>query len=134
MLRFAELFTALVIVVTVVGCQEIVLAPRGSEPVVARKSGPPSHAPAHGYRHKHKTGAEFRFDSRLGVYIVVGHTNVYFHDGWFIRIRSGIWQVSATLDGQWKAQPDNWVPPGLRAKHHAKKPKARGQGAANSKW
>ena len=134
MLRFAELFTALVIVVTVVGCQGIVLAHRASEPVVARKSGPPSHAPAHGYRHKHKTGAEFRFDSRLGVYIVEGKTDIYFHDGWFIRIRSGIWQVSATLDGQWKARSADWVPPGLRSKHHAKKPKTRGQGAANSKW
>ena len=134
MLRLVELLAALVIVVTVVGCQEIVLASRSSEPVVAHKPGPPSHAPAHGYRHKHQNGAEFRFDSRLGVYIVEGETDIYFHDGWFIRIRSGIWQVSATLDGQWKAQPDNWVPPGLRAKHHAKKPKARGQGAANSKW
>ncbi len=134
MLRFTELIAALVIVVTVVGCQGIVLAPRANEPVVARTSGPPSHAPAHGYRHKHQTGAEFRFDSHLGVYIVEGKTDIYFHDGWFVRIRSGVWQVSATLDGQWKAQPDNWVPPGLRAKHHAKKSKARGQGAANSKW
>ena len=100
------------------------------------EASPPwrTEGPTHGYRHKHKTGAEFRFDSRLGVYIVEGKTDIYFHDGWFIRIRSGIWQVSATLDGQWKAQPDNWVPPGLRAKHHAKKPKARGHGAANSKW
>jgi hypothetical protein len=134
MLRFAELFTALVIVVTVVGCQEIVLAPRASEPVVVRTSGPPSHAPAHGYRHKHKSGAEFRFDSRLGVYIIEGKTDIYFHDGLFVRIRSGIWQVSASLDGQWKARSANWVPPGLRSKHHAKKSKGRGQGAANSKW
>ncbi len=134
MLRFAELFAALVIVVTVVGCQKIVLAPRSSAPVVARQSGPPSHAPAHGYRHKHQTGAEFRFDSHLGVYVVEGNTDIYFHDGWFVRIRSGIWQVSATLDGQWKARSTNWVPPGLRSKHHAKKPKAKGRGAASSKW
>ena len=134
MLRFAELLAALVIVVTVAGCQEIILAPRASKPAVVRTSGPPSHAPAHGYRHKHQTGAEFRFDSRLGVYIVEGKTDVYFHDGWFIRIRSGIWQVSATLDGQWKARSANWVPPGLRSKHHAKKSKKRGLGAANSKW
>jgi hypothetical protein len=32
-----------------------------------------------------------RLDSSLDVYIVVGHTDVYFDDGWFIRIRSGIW-------------------------------------------
>jgi len=134
MLRFAELFIALVIVVTVVGCQGIVLAPRATEPVVARKSGPPSHAPAHGYRLKHKTGAAFRFDSHLGVYIVEGKTDIYFHDGWFVRIRSGIWQVSASLDGHWKTQSANWVPPGLRSKHHTKKSKERGRGAANSKW
>ncbi len=134
MLRFAKFLAAMVIVVTVGGCHGVVLVPRSSEPVVVRKSGPPSHAPAHGYRHKHQTGAEFRFDSHLGVYIVEGKTNIYFHDGWFVRIRNGIWQVSATLDGQWKARSARWVPPGLRSKHHAKKPKARGRGAANSKW
>ena len=131
MLRFAGLFVALVMVVSVAGCQGIVLVPVASEPFAVRKSGPPSHAPAHGYRHKHRTGAEFRFDSHLGVYIVEGQTEIYFHDGWFVRIRSGIWQVSATLDGQWKARSSEWVPSGLRSKHHAKK---RGRGAANSKW
>ncbi len=131
MLRFAELLAALVIVVTVAGCQGIVLVPIAGGPVAVRPSGPPSHAPAHGYRHKHRSGAEFRFDSHLGVYIVEGQTEIYFHDGWFVRIRSGIWQVSATLDGQWKARSAEWVPSGLRSKHHAKK---RGRGAANSKW
>ena len=96
--------------------------------------GPPPWAPAHGYRHKHQTGAEIVFDSHLGVYIVAGRTNIYFHDGWFLRIRSGNWEVSASLDGQWKARSSDRVPPGLRSKHHAKKPKARGRGAANSKW
>jgi hypothetical protein len=52
----------------------------------------------------------------------------------FVRVRSGVWQVSATLDGNWKARSANWVPPGLRSKHHAKKSKSRGRGAANSKW
>ncbi len=134
MLRFAKFLAVLVIGVTVVGCQGIVLAPRASAPVVVRKSGPPSHAPAHGYHHKHQTGVEIVFDSHLGVYIVDGKTGIYFHDGWFLRIRSGIWEVSASLDGQWKARSPDWVPPGLRSKHHAKKPKARGRGAANSKW
>ena len=134
MLRSAELLTALVIVVTVMGCQGIVLEPRVIQPVVLRKSGPPPHAPAHGYRHKHQSGREFRFDSHLGVYIVEGNTDIYFHDGWFVRIRSGIWQVSATLGGQWKPRSAEWVPPGLRSKHHAKKPKARGRGAASTKW
>ncbi len=134
MLRFAGLLAVLVTGVTVVGCQGIVLAPYANGPVAVRKSGPPSHAPAHGYRHKHQTGVEIVFDSHLGVYIVAGTTDIYFHDGWFLRIRSGIWEVSASLDGQWKARSSDWVPPGLRSKHHAKKPKARGRGAANSKW
>ena len=134
MLRFAELLAALVIVVTVGGCHGVVLAPHHGGPVVVHHPGPPSHAPAHGYRHTHHSGAEFRFDSHLGVYIVLGHTEVYFHDGVFVRTRSGIWQVSATLDGHWEARSAEWVPPGLRAKHHAKKPKARGRGATNSKW
>ena len=134
MLRFAKFLAVLVIGVTVVGCQGIVLAPRANGPVVVRKSGPPSHAPAHGYRHKHQTGVEIVFDSHLGVYIVAGKTDIYFHDGWFLRIRSGNWEVSASLDGQWKARSSDRVPPGLRSKHHAKKPKARGRGAANSKW
>jgi len=137
MLRFAELLVVSVTVITVVGCQEIVLAPRASGPVVVHQPGPPSHAPAHGYRHKHQTGVEIRFDSHLGVYIVEGKTDIYFHDGWFIRIRSGVWQVSVTLNGQWKDRSADWVPPGLRSKHHAKGPKApkgRGRGAANSKW
>jgi hypothetical protein len=77
---------------------------------------------------------ELRFDSRLAVYVVVDRTDVYFHDGWFIRIRSGIWEVSATLGGPWKAKTADWVPPGLRSKHHAKKAKSRGRGAAKGRW
>jgi len=134
MLRFAELLAALVIVVTVGGCHGVVLAPHHGRPVVVHQPGPPSHAPAHGYRHKHQTGAEFRYDSHLGVYIVEGEADIYFHDGWFLRIHSGIWQVSATLGGRWEPRSTEWVPPGLRSKHHAKKSKARGRGAANSKW
>jgi hypothetical protein len=110
------------------------LAPRSGESVVARQPGPPSHAPAHGYRRKHPSGAELRFDSRLDVYVVVDYTDVYFHDGWFIRIRSGVWQVSASLDGTWEPKAAEWVPPGLRSKHHVKKAKGRGRGAAKGAW
>jgi hypothetical protein len=134
MVRLAELLAALVIAVTIGGCQGAVVAPRASEPVVVRQAGPPPHAPAHGYRHKHRSGAELRFDSHLDVYVVVGQTNVYFHDGWFVRIRSGIWEVSATLAGPWKPKAAEWVPPGLRSKHHAKKSKGRGRGAAKAGW
>jgi hypothetical protein len=134
MLRFTELLSALVIAVTIGGCQGVVSAPHPSETVVVAQPGPPPHAPAHGYRHKHQSGAELWFDSDLGVYVVVGHSDLYFHDGWFLRFHSSIWEVSATLGGPWKPKAAEWVPPGLRSKHHAKKPKVRGRGAAKAAW
>ena len=33
------------------------------------KIGPPPHAPAHGYRHKHQHGVELEYDSGIGAYI-----------------------------------------------------------------
>lgn len=134
MLRVVELLAAFVTVGALVGCHGVILAPRPSEPVVVARPGPPSHAPAHGYRRKHESGADLRFDQRLGVYIVVGHANVYFHDGWFLRIRSGAWQVSASPAGPWKPKNAESLPPGLRAKYHAKKPTVRGHGAAKGAW
>ena len=138
MFRLAELLVALVIVVTLGGCQGIVFGTRPDEPVVVNRPGPPAHAPAHGHRRKHQTGVELRFDSQLNVYTVVGHTDIYFHDGWFIRIRGDTWQVSATFDGPWEIRAAEWIPPGLRSKHHAKnakkKPKVRGRGAAKGAW
>ena len=49
-----------------------------------QKGGPPPWAPAHGYRHKHH-GADLVFDAHIGVYVVVGHPHVYFHDGHYFR-------------------------------------------------
>jgi len=34
---------------------------------VETRPGPPPHAPAHGYRHKHRRGPELVYDGRLGV-------------------------------------------------------------------
>lgn len=130
MLRFTELLATLVIVVTAAGCQGVMVESRIGEPVAVRTPGPPPHAPAHGYRRKHQTGPELRFDSRLGVYVVEGRADVYFSDGWFIRIRNGIWQFSARLGGKWEVRSANWVPPGLRSKYHAKNSKSQGLGAA----
>ncbi|MFQ5585276.1 MAG: hypothetical protein ACE5GF_00390, partial [Thermodesulfobacteriota bacterium] len=48
--------------------------------VKSKKHGPPPHAPAHGYRHKHRHGVELMFDGGLGVYIAVGLSGIYFHN------------------------------------------------------
>lgn len=118
--------------VTFMGCHAVVPAPPA--PVVVHQPGPPSHAPAHGHRRKHESGVELRFDSRLDVYVVLGHTDLYFHDGAFIRFRNGTWQVSASLGGPWEYKPAGWVPPGLRAKHHARAGKQRGSHPAKGSW
>jgi hypothetical protein len=136
MLRFAQLCSAFAILVAFSACHSVAMTHRRSEPVVAHHPGPPPHAPAHGHRHKHPGGVDLRFDAELGVYAVVRHTEMYFNDGWFLRIRGGVWQVSATLEGPWKPRSSARVPPGLRAKHHAKKAKKhsrRGRGAAKGK-
>ncbi|MGE5295404.1 MAG: hypothetical protein ACM3VT_11305 [Solirubrobacterales bacterium] len=56
--------------------------------------GPPAHAPAHGYRRQHICGFELVFDVGLGLYVAVGMTDVYYHEGHFYRCRNGVWEIS----------------------------------------
>lgn len=122
-----------------VGCRTVVLGGHPSGPVV-HEPGPPPHAPAHGRRARGggHGEAELRFDSGLGVYVVIGHPGIYVHDGWYLRFHSGRWLVSASLDGPWKMRRASWVPPGLRAKHAKHREKHRGKhgrrGAAKGRW
>ncbi len=142
MFRFAQCLSVYVAIAALSGCQGVVLAPHPRKPVVVHKAGPPAHAPAHGHKRKHdhghkrkhQSGPELLFDAGLGVYVVAGHADIYFHDGWFIRVHNGSWQVSATLDGSWQAKSAAWVPSSLRFKHHGKKQKARGRGVAKPAW
>jgi len=134
MRRLVELLIVLVMLVTLTACQQVVVAPRDPGPVAVREPGPPPHAPAHGYRRKHGTGADLRFDAKLGVYIVVGQADIYFYDGWFIRIHNGAWQVSARLGGDWQDRSAKWIPSGLRVKYDTRKRSDRGRGAAKAKW
>jgi len=83
---------------------------------VITKSGPPAHAPAHGYRRKHVHGMELVFDSDLGVYVVVGLSDHYYHDGFFFRLRGDIWEKCPEPDGHWKVVSHNSLPIGLQAK------------------
>ena len=134
MLRLGSLLTALVSLVTLSGCYGVVPAPRSTEPVAIQRPGPPPHAPAHGYRRTHESGAGLRFDWQLGVYVVAGHSGVYFHEGWFLRFRGDTWQVSVSLAGPWQQKRTVSIPPGLRSKHHAKKLKHRGRSPAKGAW
>lgn len=84
------------------------------KPTVSKGKGPPAHAPAHGYRRKHAAGMELVFDSGRGVYIVVGLSDHYYHDGYFYRLRGGLWEMSLKPDGNWKAVSQKSLPMGLQ--------------------
>ncbi len=96
-------------------------------PVVVREPGPPPHAPAHGYRRKHHDdGVEMVFDSGIGVYVVVGQSDCWWHDDHYYRWRDGVWLSAVHVSGPWTAVEVSVVPGGLRAH----KVKAKGKGKA----
>ena len=143
MLRLAALlFTSLALLV-LAGCNGFTISHRPDrdrgyreEPIAMRKPGPPPHAPAHGYRAKHESGRDLRYDEGLGVYVVLGATDIYFDDGWFIRIRDGGWEFSASFDGPWEIRTAEAVPDKLRTKKQqkvAKKKPGKGRGHAPAK-
>ena len=90
----------------------------------AKKNGPPPHAPAHGYRHKHGD-VVLVFDSALEVYAVTGHTNYYFHKKHYYRNTSKGWEMTTKFDGKWKSVSTKKLPKGLRSSKHAKSSKKK---------
>ncbi len=89
-----------------------------------RGGGPPPHAPAHGYRQKHRrSGADLVFDSGLGVYVVVGLGHYFYRDR-FYRWRNDAWQISVNARGPW-----NWIDEAAVPRRLFKsKAKGRGKG------
>jgi hypothetical protein len=103
------------------------------EPRIVKKSmghGPPPHAPAHGYRHKHRHGVELRYDSGLGVYVVIEIPGMYFNDGLYIQCSSkGYWEVGYHYKGPWRIAVGNEIPAKLdQKKGKGKQGKAKGKG------
>ena len=83
------------------------------------KHGPPPHAPAHGYRHKHQ-GVELVYDSGRGVYVVVDFPLHFYFKGNYYRHRETNWEVGVHVDGPWESVSDEALPRGLRAKGKGK--------------
>jgi len=105
-------------------------------PTVSKGNGPPAHAPAHGYRRKHMSGVELVFDSSVGIYVVVGHPDHYYDNGYFYRLEGGLWEMSLSLDGHWKIASEKSLPAGLRVKVKANdngRGNNRGKGKAKHK-
>ena len=104
----------------VTSCSSVGICHTSSEKI-GRGNGPPPHAPAHGYRHKHKTkGVELVYDSGRGVYVVVGLPDHYYFDGYFFRVRGNRWEISLNTDDGWEPIYEDSIPPGLRKNGKAK--------------
>jgi len=99
------------------------------------KSGPPPHAPAHGYRYKHNKH-DMSYDTGLSVYVVLGKTDVYYDNGVYFRYRDNGWQVSLGLNNTWENTSKRAVPKKLyqskvkKSKHQKEHP---GKGKSKDK-
>lgn len=85
-----------------------------------KPSGPPPHAPAHGYRHRHSDGVDLVYQSKLGVYLVAGSSDLYFHNDHFYRFHKNAWQTSAHVEGPWKPVKEKKLPTGLQKQKQKK--------------
>ena len=90
----------------------------------AKKHGPPPHAPAHGYRHKHGDMV-LVYDSALEVYLIGGRSNYYFHDKHYYRSTSSGWEITAHFEGPWKPISTKKLPKGLRQSVQVKNKKKK---------
>lgn len=81
-----------------------------------QRKGPPSHAPAHGYRRKNRHGLEMTFDSSIGVYVMLNYPMHYYWDGRYYRKRKDTWETSADIDRKWKGIKKEQLPRGLAGK------------------
>jgi hypothetical protein len=123
MKHLMTLFAVLSLFFFVTGCQTLgvgIQGPGASAPPPGHysKPGPPPHAPAHGYRHKHK-GHDMEYDSGIGAYVVLNIPDTYFGKDLYIRMSTdGKWMVSTTLEGGWRVAVGSEVPPKLWKKQY----------------
>ncbi|MGD8395035.1 MAG: hypothetical protein PVF43_06140 [Candidatus Eiseniibacteriota bacterium] len=106
-----------------------------SVPGRVHETGPPPHAPAHGYRHRHqRDGVELVFDAGRGVYVVVGLPACYFLDGIYYRRVSQQWEMAIEIEGDWTAVARDGIPAGLRSEDGKTDapPGARGKASGKS--
>ena len=125
--RLTMIATVIAATSIVVGCTRAVVYKENDVPLVAGKvepNGPPSHAPAHGYRLKHaRDGVELMYDADIDVYVVVGYEDCWYTAGQYFRLGDHRWEWSVNVEGPWKVVAhESDVPPGLRHPHgHGRK-------------
>ena len=93
------------------GCSAVAVHDHGYE-----HGGPPPHAPAHGYRHKHHSH-DLEYDSGLGIYVVIGLPDHYFTDGVYYKRTKHGWYSSHDVDKGWKEYKKDNLPGKLNKKY-----------------
>jgi hypothetical protein len=127
MTRTKSYFVVVLLASAVLGisaCSLVIHPDRTARPAIGeRHAGPPPDAPAPGYRYAQADGVELVFDSSLGVYVVSGHSDHYYHHGKYYRWNSGSWEASPKISNGWRPASEKKVPPGLRKAHQRGKGK-----------
>lgn len=115
----STLLTALFLMssIALLGCTKTIH--RGTT-INTKQHGPPPHAPAHGYRHKHPHGVVLVYESSIGMYVVSGHRDVYFQKDRYYRLRGNTWHRSVHINGPWDTVAVKKLPNGLQKKWLAK--------------
>jgi hypothetical protein len=114
--------TFLVVAAVSSACSRSVVYKDGeSGPVlVDEKHGPPSHAPAYGYRRNHAGDEDvvLVYDTTLEVYVVSDYNDSYYSGGQYFRFHANRWELSESMGGMWRPVKDvRGVPAGLREKY-----------------
>ena len=65
-------------------------------------------------------GYDLTYDSSYGVYVVVGRSDCYYHEGHFYRFYRNRWEISVRAESDWRPVVIESVPPGLRGRARAK--------------
>ena len=74
------------------------------------------------------------YDSSYGVYVVVGRSDCYYHEGHFYRFYRNRWEMSVRAESDWRPVVIESVPPGLRGRARAKvKARVRAEVKAEAK-
>ena len=65
-------------------------------------------------------GYDLTYDSSYGVYVVVGRSDCYYHEGHFYRFYRNRWEISVRAESDWRPVVIESVPPGLRGRGRTK--------------
>ena len=85
--------------------------------MIPRSTGPPPHAPAHGYRWKHDH-RDYVYDQGLGVYVVGGLRDVWYLDDSYFRLVGDRWEIAVDVGGPWRVASARRIPVRLYEKRH----------------